>query len=269
MSAKAAGDADDDVSRRQRSAMHVLSIVTVTKDDAVGLSKTLRSLASQDCSPDLYQVLIQDGGSVGLSFEEVQALPHNYHYACQQDRGIYDGMNLALKRATAEYVMFLNSGDCLDRSDALDRIIRALHAADGPRPVWAITGGTDLGGALEEPRYLPAQFSWVSFVWNRQALLHQACVYRRDVLLAAAGYDLTIPIVADYDLALRMGLLSQPLLIDLPLVAYEGGGISDLRSREIPRLKAQVRRSRLALQGPLLLADMAYTRLQELRRRLS
>lgn len=269
MEVTASRDREHVADGRGSSVVPLLSIVTVTKNDPVGLTRTLRSLASQDCSLDLFEVLIQDGGIDGLSAEEAQALPGNHRYTSQQDRGIYDAMNLALLRATAEYVMFLNSGDCLDRIDALTQIARVLRTTATPRPVWAITGGTDLGGAREEPRHLPARFSWVPFVWNRQALLHQACVYRRDVLIAAGGYDLDIPIVADYDLALRMGLLSQPVLIDLPLVSYEGGGISDLRTREIPRLKGRVRRARLELQGPLRLADVLYTGLQGLRRRRS
>lgn len=241
------------------------SIVTVVKDDAAGLEHTLQSVALQTFSSGAFEVVIQDASASPLDDARRARLPSNHTYLAEADRGIYDGMNRGLARARGDYVIFLNAGDSFRTEDALSAIESIVGDA---QPAWAVVSGVDLGGGVEPPRAVPARFRWLSFVFNRHALLHQACVFRRDVLMAAGGYDLSIPVVADYDLVLRVGLVSEPVLDKRVLINYAGGGLSDERRGEIPALKAEVRRMRLGLRGGLMLADQAYTVMPKMKDRV-
>lgn len=94
----------------------ILSILTITFDDELGLLRTrdsLMGLLGEGASE--VEWLVQDGGSDYDVVAAVGALP-SARVVSQPDEGLYDAMNRALSRSTGQWVWMLNGGDeCLER----------------------------------------------------------------------------------------------------------------------------------------------------------
>lgn len=105
-----------------------LSIVTINYNNAEGLRKTLASVASQTYS-NIEHVIIDAAstdGSVDVIKEYTEASNHAVIWSSERDKGIYNGMNRGIKKATGDYIQILNSGDVLAAPDVTERMINAL-----------------------------------------------------------------------------------------------------------------------------------------------
>jgi len=90
----------------------LLSIVTVTRNDAERLIKTIQSLVN--FYGDIrYEHIIVDGCSTDNTSEMVNtyAPVPNLQFKSEPDDGIYDAMNRGAQRSRGQFLLFLNSGD--------------------------------------------------------------------------------------------------------------------------------------------------------------
>jgi glycosyltransferase involved in cell wall biosynthesis len=111
----------------------LVSIVTVVKNHAEGLKKTITSIQNQSYSN--YEVIIVGGKSEDATEEiarEYVNLNFRIHYVREVEAGIYPAMNQGLNMTSGEYVWFLNAGDefSLDSSleSAVNEILRTQAA---------------------------------------------------------------------------------------------------------------------------------------------
>lgn len=130
-----------------------LSIITINYNNAEGLRKTLASVASQTFRD--FEHIIVDGGSTDGSIEIIreyadneairqenskadkQALsPHHLitsspiTWISEPDKGIYNAMNKGIRLANGEYLLFLNSGDCLVCESTLSNFVDCILMED-------------------------------------------------------------------------------------------------------------------------------------------
>lgn len=100
-----------------------LSIITINRNNAEGLKKTLDSVASQTCRD--FEHIIIDGASTDDSVDIIKnyvaspAGKNVSYWVSEPDKGVYNAMNKGIKKATGKYISILNSGDCYTK-DALD-----------------------------------------------------------------------------------------------------------------------------------------------------
>lgn len=144
-----------------------LSIITINRNNAAGLEKTMRSVLSQIYKDIEY--IIVDGASTDNSVEVIRSLLgkptpgpsqkegwsegegegwHSFKsfplggdlgevpsihgfWISEPDRGIYNAMNKGIRKATGDYIQILNSGDCLAADDVVERMVAVLTADDG------------------------------------------------------------------------------------------------------------------------------------------
>ena len=87
-----------------------LSIITINRNNAQGLKKTMQSVVSQT-SKDLEYIVV-DGASTDESVEVIKhfAEQRDIRWVSERDKGIYNAMNKGIGMAQGEYVMILNSG---------------------------------------------------------------------------------------------------------------------------------------------------------------
>ena len=91
-----------------------LSIITINRNNAAGLEKTLQSVAAQTFKE--FEYIVVDGASTDGSVEVIKKYESKFahlKWVSEPDKGIYNAMNKGIKVAKGEYLLFLNSGDWL------------------------------------------------------------------------------------------------------------------------------------------------------------
>ena len=105
------------------------SILTCTYNAGSVLQRTLDSILNQTWVQ--IEHIIVDGASKDNTMALVNAYrqrnteedtQHDIVVSSEPDRGLYDAMNKALKKATGDYVVFLNAGDVLPNEKTLEDI---------------------------------------------------------------------------------------------------------------------------------------------------
>ncbi len=97
----------------------IVSIVTVTRNNATGLTRTLRSVFEQ--TYPYFEYIVVDGQST----DETLGLLKRYgegidKWTSEPDAGPYDAMNRALELCRGRFVIFMNSGDEFNDRHALE-----------------------------------------------------------------------------------------------------------------------------------------------------
>jgi glycosyltransferase involved in cell wall biosynthesis len=89
-----------------------LTIITINRNNAEGLRKTIESVVSQTCTN--FEYIVIDGASTDNSVEVVKEYADKITYwVSEPDKGIYNAMNKGILKANGAYLLFLNSGDWL------------------------------------------------------------------------------------------------------------------------------------------------------------
>jgi glycosyltransferase involved in cell wall biosynthesis len=130
--------------------------------------------------------------------------------------------NAALLEAGGEYVAFLDSDD-LWAPTKLDRQIGALRARVNCR--WSYTAFLRVD-AWGEPLAEEARRPWVPYegdifeqvVTGRASIRTPTVLATRQLIDQAGGFEETLLCAEDYDLWLRLALLSEVAIVDEPLV---------------------------------------------------
>jgi putative colanic acid biosynthesis glycosyltransferase len=202
-----------------------LSIVTIVRNDAAGLERTRAGIAAQTGARD-FEWLIVDGASTDGTAEIARAFDEPYaSVVSEPDRGIFDGMNKGLERATGTFIVFLNAGDTFAHNGVLNRVAAALNPDD-----IDFLYGDSLeafgGGRLS---YKAAQGH--GRVNYGMFGCHQAMYYRRS-LIAGQRYDPRFRISGDYCFTAQF-LQKKPRILRLheALCIFDLTGTSVLNKR--------------------------------------
>jgi len=103
------------------SSTHTLSIITINLNNKEGLKKTIESVVNQIYND--IEFIVIDGGSIDGSVEVIKE--YSAKIACwvsRPDKGIYNAMNKGIIKAKGEYLLFLNSGDCLVNNGIISEV---------------------------------------------------------------------------------------------------------------------------------------------------
>ena len=169
--------------------MKKLSIITINKNNKLGLEKTINSVINQTYF-DKIQFIVVDGNSTDGSKAILD--PSLYTAISEDDDGIFDAMNKGVKYADGDYCLFLNSSDYLCSNTIIQDIYERLDGTD------VISFGINYYpcNILREP---PSDDFEVLFrtLYN-WSLPHQATFIKTE-LLRNRPYDTTFKIIADPD----------------------------------------------------------------------
>ncbi len=106
-----------------------LSVITVNRNNAGGLAKTISSVITQSYRD--FEFIIIDGASDDESPEIIRKnASHLSYWISEPDKGTYHAMNKGIKVAKGEYCLFLNSGDYLVHSTVLEKVFSHNIDAD-------------------------------------------------------------------------------------------------------------------------------------------
>lgn len=103
-----------------------ISIITINKNNALGLQKTMESVLNQTYKD--FEYIVVDGSSTDESIEIIKSFKlNNFKWISEPDTGIYNAMNKGIQMSTGEYLQFLNSGDVLVDKTVLIDIVSKLN----------------------------------------------------------------------------------------------------------------------------------------------
>lgn len=103
-----------------------ISVIIPSYNRANALELTLKHLASQSISSELFEVLVVDDGSSDNTMEIVKALEHDAHlvYLRQENKGAAATRNNGVQYARAPLLLFLDA-DVIPESNLLERHIES------------------------------------------------------------------------------------------------------------------------------------------------
>lgn len=170
-----------------------LTIITISYNNADGLKRTIDSIINQTNKE--FEFIVIDGGSSDGTKELLKFYKKDIDYCVSEpDKGIYNAMNKGIKAAKGEYVTFVNSGDKLYNTTAIERSLPYLEGAD------IITGKLNVVDVLknnfefviENPDTL--QFRTL----YEGTILHPSSFIRKNCFNTVGLYDENLKIVSDW-----------------------------------------------------------------------
>lgn len=203
-----------------------LSVVTINRNDAKGLRKTIESVLSHPYldKEDLEYIVIDgasDDGSVDVIKEYAarEDFRHKISYfVSEPDTGIYNAMNKGIKVAHGEYVQILNSGDTYT-PDALYGIKEMARKHEG-----AILYGVI--NFVHEGKF-QFVFGKYSDILPLQNIPHAAAFVPMSVYDKFGLYEESFRVLADYDLFCTFKLGGVPFFYTSKIIAdFDDTGIS-------------------------------------------
>lgn len=208
---------------RKVKTKFILAIITVVKSDDYALMQTRNSLGH---IPDEVQWIIQ----AHCSTYHQPKITGNIYELRSSDTGIYNAMNRALEFVDADWVLFMNAGDCLEIS--LDKLVSMLNSIK-IRSKRTLVFNWLVNNKLRTPKIYKMRLG--------SAFSHQAAIISCDQF-KNRRYNEKFKLAADYlffleshvtgvKLHYRSNILSQVL----------PGGVSDVKRRQVYHefLKAQ------------------------------
>lgn len=100
------------------------SIITVCFNEASNIRRTCESIRSQTVND--FEWIVIDGGSTDETLNILGEYQDQISYLVSEpDDGIYYAMNKGIMKATGEYLLFLNGGDCFASEQVLELVKRA------------------------------------------------------------------------------------------------------------------------------------------------
>jgi glycosyltransferase involved in cell wall biosynthesis len=104
------------------------SIITINYNNKDGLEMTIQSVLKQTYKN--FEYIIIDGGSTDGSVEVIKKYATQIDYwVSEPDKGVYNAMNKGIRKATGDYLNFMNSGDTYHTISTLETIAE-LHSDD-------------------------------------------------------------------------------------------------------------------------------------------
>lgn len=104
-----------------------ISIVTINYNNPIGLKKTIDSVVNQTWKN--FEYIIIDGGSTNGDVDIIKSYENQINYwVSEPDKGIYNAMNKGIKKATGDFIIFMNSGDNFTNLSVLEEVQSKLSS---------------------------------------------------------------------------------------------------------------------------------------------
>jgi len=202
-----------------------VSIITINYNNKTGLQKTIDSVFKQSFKN--FEYIVVDGNSTDGSKELLQLNQDKFtHYISEPDSGIYNAMNKGIRMATGNYLLFLNSGDCLADKDVIGKVD---HQIDGNYDIYY---GDIIFEELKQKRTVifPEQLTFNFFFTD--SLSHQSSFIRKTLFDQLFYYNENFKIASDWEFFIcAICKENVPYKhLDILTTVYDGTGFSSTAS---------------------------------------
>lgn len=243
----------------------ILTIITINRNNAAGLERTMQSVAAQTRT-DLEYVVV-DGASTDGSQDVIQKLSETFgnriKWVSEPDAGIYSAMNKGIRMATGDYVQFLNSGDSLASKDVVERMYFALEQNGYPSILYGNMLKAMPDGRTRRDRCFAGKpITLKGFI--RGSLNHSPAYIKKSLFEKYGLYDESMRIVSDWKWYLQAIILGEetPVYTDIDVTLFDMTGISETNAE----LRESERRKELMEMIPAGILKDYDTHLQDIER---
>jgi len=168
-----------------------LSIITINKNNAHGLEKTIQSVINQ--SHKNFEYIVIDGNSTDGSIEIIKEYSNGINYwISESDTGIYNAMNKGIRKAQGDYCLFLNSGDYLVSSTTINNVLNEINELI-PADIYYSDCIRSNGDIIRYPEILTIN-NLIGIGIN-----HQNSLIKRSLFLEHSLYNEKLRIAADQE----------------------------------------------------------------------
>lgn len=209
-----------------------LSLVTINRNNAAGLEKTMQSVASQTFKE--FEYIVVDGASTDGSVDTIKKYESRFSHlkwVSEPDAGIYNAMNKGIRMASGNYIQILNSGDCLAAPDVTGQMLDAL----GKKGMPSILYGNMVKCFPDGRRYVDNGYGGqeVTFLlFYLGTLNHDPTYIRRDLFDKYGCYDESLKIVSDWKWFMEAIVMGgeKPEYEDINVTLFDMTGISETKA---------------------------------------
>jgi len=217
-----------------------LSIITINRNNADGLEKTLQSVIAQAYKG--FEYIIIDGASTDNSVEVIKKYETKFahlKWVSELDSGIYNAMNKGIRMASGEYIQILNSADCLAAPDVTERMLAALEKAGKPSILYGnMVKCFPDGRKMVDKCFAGQEITMLGMYTG--TLNHDPAYIRRDLFEKYGYYDESLKIVSDWKWYLQAIILGEekPQYVDMDVTLFDMTGISET-NKELDKSERQ------------------------------
>ncbi len=211
-----------------------VSIITVVYNSEQYIENTVKSVISQKY--DNIEYIVIDGASKDNTLNILNSYKQNIStLVSEQDNGLYDAMNKAIKLATGDYLWFINSGDEIFSNDVLCKIFDGIDEKSQLPDI--IYGETEIINQSRESvgmrrHSAPDKLTWKSLKFGMK-VCHQSVIVKKSL---ASSYKTKYRYSSDFEWLIRALRQSENIYNShLTLSKFMEGGISS--QSLIPSLK--------------------------------
>lgn len=207
-----------------------LSIITINRNNAAGLEKTMNSVLSQSCSD--FEYVVVDGASTDNSVDVIRRFAVQFgnrlKWVSEPDRGIYNAMNKGIRMASGDYLEFLNSGDCLVADNVVLKMFAVLEKEGFPSILYGnMLKNLPDESILKDKCFAGQDITFLGFYTG--TLNHSPAYIKRSLFEKYGLYDESLKIVSDWKWYLQAIIFGgeKPVYSDIDVTLFDMNGISE------------------------------------------
>jgi glycosyltransferase involved in cell wall biosynthesis len=209
-----------------------LSIITINRNNATGLEKTIQSVVCQTFSD--FEYIVIDGNSDDGSADIIKKNADKITYwVSEPDSGIYNAMNKGIRKAQGDYCLFLNSGDYLVCPKTLQFL---FSETDGNADIY-------YGDRINtDNTYVKYAHDLTINHLIKGMISHQNSLIKRSLFITHGFYNESLKIAADWEFYLKELWIYKTVFIhiDTNIAVFDVNGIglkgSELQKAEDDRV---------------------------------
>ena len=233
----------------------VLTIITINRNNAAGLEKTMQSVLSQTRKD--FEYVVVDGAStddsVAVIKHQAPAFGDRLKWISEPDKGIYNAMNKGIGMATGEYIQILNSGDSLVSPDVVEKMYAALEKSGRPSILYGNMLKDFPDGHVHRDKGFEGEDITLLSLYIG-TLNHSPAYIRRSLFDQYGLYDESLKIDSDWKWYLQAIVFGEekPVYVDIDVTLFDMTGISETNTALTKAEREQVLKE---LVPPTVLAD--------------
>lgn len=204
------------------------SVITLTFNSGSSIHRTIESLKNQTFKN--YEIIFQDAFSKDDTIDIITSQIKKFEQASlisEPDRGIYDGLNKAIKRVKGKYICVLHSDDVFLSNNTLEIVANKLE-----KTKCEVAYGDVLFVSKGHPRQIIRKWRAgdqhkLNF-WLGWMPPHTSLFVDKNLFISSQPYRIDLKISADYDYILKLFSIEKlrVLYLERPVTIMTLGGKS-------------------------------------------